>query len=182
MSKLEKNIDEAHEDQEPLPKAGKKTRSVLIFMIAVGMLMATSLWIEASSPILNIAELDKRSGLLEEVFTSGRSKNPYIGMQLENGDRVEFSAFKGLEKKLMPLVGSPLTIWSQPVFRIHLFGDEHMVRQIEHQGELILDYDKVRPRIEAVKKSNKGTLLFVFPFLMIFLPAFILWKNRSKAA
>lgn len=182
MSKMEETADEAQKDQELSSKARKKTRTVLIFTIAVGMLMAISLWIEASSPILNIAELDKRSGLLEEVFTSGRSKSPYLGLQLENGERIEFSAFKGLEKKLLPLVGNPLTIWSQPVFRIHMFGDEHMVRQIEHQGELILDYEKMRPRLETVKESNKGIFLYVFPFLMIFLPAFLLWKNRTKAA
>jgi hypothetical protein len=174
-------MSETDGDQELPSKTRKKTRSVLIFTIAVGMLMGAALWIEASSPILNIGELDKRSGLLEEVYSSGRSKSPYIVLRTENGEMIEFSAFKGLEKKLLPLVGSPMTIWSQPVFRLHYFGDEYMVRQIEYQGELILDYDKVRPRIEAVKKSNKGTLLFVFPFLMIFLPAFVLWKNRSKS-
>jgi hypothetical protein len=179
---MENTSDETHDDQELLSKGAKKTRFVLIFTIAIGMLMAVSLWTEASSPILNIGELDKRSGLLEEVYTSGRSNIPYITLQEENGETIEFSAFKGLEKKLIPLVGNPLTIWSQPVFRIHYFGDEHMVRQIEHQGDLILDYDELRPRLETVKKSNKGMLLFVFPFLMIFLPAFILWKNRSKAA
>jgi len=141
---------------------------VLVFGIAV--------WQQASYqknlPVLELEQLDKRFGIVDEVYKVGRGKSPWL--KLRQGDKfITYSLmthdyFMLLEK----LKGKEVTIWSQSVFRLSRLGNVRKVRQVKFQDDLVLDYQKeVKPRMLDIKAVNipsgvgiyyLGSLFFIF--------------------
>lgn len=131
---------------------------------------------DATDPVLDLEQMDKRSGVLLEVHTPRRGGD-YMIIRTEDGHIIKYEgSFGPISNKLRRYEGRPITVWGQQVWG--LGGASNIVNQIEADHQLIRDFREIRIHRTNFDRWNHklyGTLVV----LGALLPLRVWWKNRK---
>ena len=122
---------------------GLKNPKTWIFypILIFGMLMIVQFNYNDSLPILDLDQLDKRTGTLIDVHTVGRAKEPWIVLKRgEETFRYYFS--KRQLPEIKKHIGQEIVVWSQAQLNMGKFRFQNITRQVQVGGKLIQDYEK----------------------------------------
>jgi len=114
--------------------------------------------------------MDKKDGVIEEVYSAGKVKSPYLTLRLNDGKAVRYLSDWNLQPKLKQLIGKSVTIWSQPLSYFVVTHDEDAVMQLRYNNKLILDYegDLKKRMIQSSKESSVYYYLaWIFVIFMV---------------
>lgn len=135
-----------------------------------------SLIVDATNPILELEQMDKRVGVLLEVHTPRRGLDS-VDIRTADGRAIRYEgSFGAIDDELRRHVGQTVTVWGQR--ELSLYGARNNANQIEANGRLIRDYRDVRIHMESFDRWDHkfyGTL-FVLGLL---LPLRVWWKDRK---
>lgn len=141
--------------------------------------LGVDFWID-DRPILGLAQMTQRTGVLIEVHHRGRGLGT-SGFTIRQADGTKVLYKDTLSftyDKLRSQIGKPITVWSQPGFSPGWGGTYEGPMQIQAGTWLIEDYAKIRPNREAYARySHKVNLTLIG--LGLFLPFRVWWKHRK---
>lgn len=167
-----------------LPKFSECWHWYIIFAMAIAF------WTEGNYhkvlPVLELEQLDKRTGIVESVYNVGRAQSPRLKLRQGNQDffynLVSHDNFVMFES----LKGKEVTIWSQKEFHFIRFGYNHYVQQVKVENKLVLDYEKsVKPRKMAIKAGelpNGDVVYYLFSIFLISVSVIGLIRHSLKSS
>jgi len=160
---------------------GLKNPKALVFYIILiaGVLMAVQFKYNDSLPILELDQLDKRTGTLIGVYTVGRAQEPWISLKSRE-EIFQYRYYNGPLSEMKEYIGQEVVIWSQAELNFSRFGFQDFTRQVQVNGKLIQDYEKiVKPSLKKVKKETN--IFFIFPIILISWGLIALWRVNAKS-
>lgn len=161
----------------------KNPKSWLFYVFFVaGVLMYIQFKYNDSLPVLDLDQLDKRTGTLVDVYESGRAKAPWIVLDNEEG-KFHYYFIKSQLSEIKKYIGQEVIVWSQAELNFGRLGFQDATRQVQVDGKLIQDYGKNRPKYEEfrAKKSKSTDILYIFPIIFILWGLIALWRMNPKA-
>ena len=164
--------------------------------LAMGLYLVISMITDIlnDDPLLNLAQMEKRSGVITEVFKAriGRTNNHFFAIQTNDGESVRYLSHMVLQDQLKQLKGQQVTVWSIPIeFGWGWWSYENSIRQVQHQDHLILDYenefrDRIKNNMEKAGNTlNITMLIFIFGVVIIpsiWIPIFVIRKVKAREA
>ena len=150
-----------------------------VFLIT-GILMYVQFKYNDSIPLLDLDQLEKRTGILVDVYQAGRAKAPWIVLE-NSGGKFRYYFTKSQLPEIKKHIGQEVVVWSQAKLNFGRFRFEDTTRQVQIDGELIQDYAKVRPFIEAVRAKKSTDVFYVFPLFFVLWGLIALWRMNPKA-
>lgn len=149
-----------------------------------GVLMWAQTLIDEHAPVLELDQLEKRSGILVGAGLAGKYQNePWLSLRLRDGQVTRYRGVMGTTEQLTLLIGQPLTVWSQDELVLIRLGYDKQLKQIQSSSELIVRYSgaEQRAHMEKVRKTVSFAIpTRILPSLMVLLPLLGLWHLNRK--
>lgn len=120
--------------------------------------------------------LTKQEGVVERINEGrGRARRSVV-MDVGGGDLVRYFGAIPLGEDGEKIIGESVTVWLHR--KISIFGPSTRVYHLEFEGEALVDYEKIRPRLEASQERLPRLVIWwlvlgVVPIIRVW------WVNRD---
>ncbi|WP_231362395.1 hypothetical protein [Thioalkalivibrio sp. ARh3] len=105
----------------------------------------------------------------------GRARRSIV-MDVGDGDLVRYFGAIPLGEDGEKIIGEPVTVWLHR--KISIFGPSTRVYHLEFEGEALVDYEEIEPRLEA--SQERFPWLFIWWFVLGVIPLMrVWWVNRN---
>lgn len=122
------------------------------------LLFAVSDYVDYLNTVPDMGGLTRQEGVVERINEGrGRARRSIV-MDVDDGDPVRYFGAIPLGENGEKIIGEPVTVWLHR--KISVFGPSTRVYHLEFEGETLVNYEEIRPRLEASQER---------------LPRFVIW-------